>query len=190
MRQAGQRAGETLSVRTKLMRHRPGRLRFLNRRRLTAHALLPRPLVHRLLLYQPSDASPEDRYRQAVSRTSTTASPNVDLPARIQSRGAFGAGGDHRHRRGGDAPAFISSPRGRPVVWYRSDMRVLAWIALLVSLSACAPAKTDRDAALLKDARECEAHADAQLRAAGQEDPGLRFLIVQSCMSLLGWGSE
>ena len=73
---------------------------------------------------------------------------------------------------------------------YRSEMRGLAWIALLVSLSACATAKTDRDAALLKDARECEAHADAQLRAAGREDPGLRLLIFQSCMSLLGWGSE
>jgi hypothetical protein len=76
------------------------------------------------------------------------------------------------------------------MISYRSEMRGLAWIALLVSLSACATAKTDRDAALLKDARECEAHADAQIRAAGQEDPGLRLLIFQSCMSLLGWGSE
>jgi len=70
---------------------------------------------------------------------------------------------------------------------YRADMRALAWIALLVSLSACATAKTDRDAASLKDARECEAHADAQLRAVGQEDPAFRLLIFQSCMSLLGW---
>jgi hypothetical protein len=66
----------------------------------------------------------------------------------------------------------------------------LARIAALVLLTACATAKTERDAALLKDARECEAHVDGQLRAAGHEEPRIRLLLFQTCMSLRGWGSE
>jgi hypothetical protein len=58
-------------------------------------------------------------------------------------------------------------------------MRRLAWLAVLLLLTACATDRAtlernqrDRDTALLKDARECEEDADDQLRAAGQDDPG------------------
>jgi hypothetical protein len=73
-------------------------------------------------------------------------------------------------------------------------MRRLACSAILVLLTACAtaPATTERDreTALLRDARECEADADAQLRNAGQDDPGIRLLFFQACMALRGWRSE
>ena len=69
-------------------------------------------------------------------------------------------------------------------------MRRLAWIAGLALLTACASAQRDRETALLEDARECEADADAQLRNAGQDDPGIRLLFFQACMGLRGWRSE
>lgn len=69
-------------------------------------------------------------------------------------------------------------------------MRRLAWIALLASLTACASTQRDRETALLKDAEECEADADAQLQNAGQDDPGIRLLFFQACMGLRGWRSE
>jgi uncharacterized lipoprotein YmbA len=69
-------------------------------------------------------------------------------------------------------------------------MRRHAWIAALALLAACASAEPDRETALLKDARECEADADTQLGNAGQVDPGLRLLYFQACMSLRGWRSE
>ncbi len=68
--------------------------------------------------------------------------------------------------------------------------RRLTWLALLVLLTACATAERDRETALLKDARECEADADGQLENAAQTDPGLRLLFFQACMSLRGWRSE
>ena len=67
-------------------------------------------------------------------------------------------------------------------------MRPLAWIALLALVTACSSAQRDR--ALLKDAKECEADADAQLQNAGQTDPGIRLLFFQACMGLRGWQSE
>jgi hypothetical protein len=69
-------------------------------------------------------------------------------------------------------------------------MRRLAWIALLALLAACSSAQRDRETALLKDAKECEADADAQLKNAGQNDPGIRLLFFQACMGLRGWQSE
>jgi hypothetical protein len=69
-------------------------------------------------------------------------------------------------------------------------MRRLAWIAVLALLTACASAQRDRETALLKDAKECEADADAQLQNAGQNDPGIRLLFFQACMGLRGWQSE
>jgi hypothetical protein len=44
-----------------------------------------------------------------------------------------------------------------------------------------------RTTALLKDARECEMDADAQLRTVSQADQGIRMLLLQSCMALRGW---
>jgi hypothetical protein len=69
-------------------------------------------------------------------------------------------------------------------------MRRLAWIAALTMLVACATTERDRQTALLRDARECEEDADAQLQNAGQNDPGIRLLFFQACMSLRGWQSE
>jgi hypothetical protein len=68
--------------------------------------------------------------------------------------------------------------------------RRLAWLAVLAALTACATAERDRETALLRDARECEADADSQLQNAGQADPGIRLLFFQACMSLRGWRSE
>jgi hypothetical protein len=69
-------------------------------------------------------------------------------------------------------------------------MRHLVWIAVLALLTACASVQRDRETALLKDAKECEADADAQLQNTGQNDPGIRFLFFQACMGLRGWQSE
>jgi hypothetical protein len=69
-------------------------------------------------------------------------------------------------------------------------MKRLAWIAGLALLTACASTQRDRDTALLEDAKECEADADAQLQNAGQDDPGVRLLFFQACMGLRGWRSE
>ena len=78
-------------------------------------------------------------------------------------------------------------------------MSRLALIAALALLAGCAPTsanppratpKTDRDTALLRDARECEEDADAQLQNAGQNDPGIRLLYFQACMGLRGWQTE
>ncbi len=68
--------------------------------------------------------------------------------------------------------------------------RRLTWLAVLVSLTACATAERDRETALLRDARECEADADSQLQNALHADPGIRLLFFQACMSLRGWRSE
>ena len=78
-------------------------------------------------------------------------------------------------------------------------MRRLALIASLALLAGCARTgangpratlKTDRDTALLRDARECEEDADAQLQNAGQIDPGIRLLYFQACMGLRDWRIE
>jgi len=44
-----------------------------------------------------------------------------------------------------------------------------------------------RSTAFLKDARECEMDADAQLKTESQADQGIRMLLLQSCMALRGW---
>ena len=41
-----------------------------------------------------------------------------------------------------------------------------------------------RSTAFLKDARECEIDADAQLKTMSQAAQGIRMLLVQSCMAL------
>lgn len=69
-------------------------------------------------------------------------------------------------------------------------MRRWAWVAALTMVVACASTERDRQTALLRDARECEEDADAQLQNAGQNDPGIRLLYFQACMSLRGWQSE
>jgi hypothetical protein len=78
-------------------------------------------------------------------------------------------------------------------------MRRLASIAGLALLAGCATTSAltprsspapDRDTALLRDARECEEDADAQLQNAGQIDPGIRLLYFQACMGLRGWQIE
>jgi len=68
--------------------------------------------------------------------------------------------------------------------------RSLAWLALLPVLAACATTGRDRDTALLRDARECEADADSELQNAGPNDPGIRLLFFQACMGLRGWKIE
>src|SRR5262245_66674145 len=78
-------------------------------------------------------------------------------------------------------------------------MRRLALIACLALLAGCAATgangprailKTDRDTALLRDARECEEDADAQLQNAGQIDPGIRLLYFQAHAGLPVWEPE
>ena len=77
-------------------------------------------------------------------------------------------------------------------------MRRLAWLAVLLVLTACATDRAtverdrqpERDTVLLRDAHECEEDADAQLRNAGQDDPGIRLLYFQACMGLRGWRVE
>jgi len=75
-------------------------------------------------------------------------------------------------------------------------MRRLAWLVVLLLLTACATDRAivernrERDTALLRDARECEEDADDQLRNAGQDDPGIRLLYFQACMGLRGWQTE
>ena len=70
-------------------------------------------------------------------------------------------------------------------------MRRLVWMAAAVWLSgACATSDRARDAAFVRDARECEEDADTQLKNAGQSDPSIRLLFFQSCMTLRGWPSQ
>jgi hypothetical protein len=67
-------------------------------------------------------------------------------------------------------------------------MRRRPWlVAVAVLLGACALTEDSRSTAFLKDARECEMDADAQLRTVSQSDQGIRMLLLQSCMALRGW---
>ena len=67
-------------------------------------------------------------------------------------------------------------------------MRRRPWlVAVAVLLGACAMTEDSRSTAFLKDARECEVDADAQLRTVNQADQGIRMLFLQSCMALRGW---
>ena len=60
-------------------------------------------------------------------------------------------------------------------------------MAVALVLGACAMTEDSRTTAFLKDARECELAADAQLRTVSQADQGIRILLLQSCMALRGW---
>jgi uncharacterized lipoprotein YmbA len=60
-------------------------------------------------------------------------------------------------------------------------------VAVALLLGACAMTEDSRATAFLKDARECELDADAQLRTVSQADQGIRMLLLQSCMALRGW---
>jgi uncharacterized lipoprotein YmbA len=60
-------------------------------------------------------------------------------------------------------------------------------VAIALLLGACAMTEDSRSTAFLKDARECEQDADAQLRNMSQADQGIRMLFLQSCMALRGW---
>ena len=60
-------------------------------------------------------------------------------------------------------------------------------VAVALLLGACAMTVDSRTAAFLKDARECEQDADAQLSNMSQADQGIRMLFLQSCMALRGW---
>lgn len=67
-------------------------------------------------------------------------------------------------------------------------MRRRPWlVAVAFLLGACAMTEDSRSTAFLKDARECEMDADAQLKTVSQADQGIRMLLVQSCMALRGW---
>jgi uncharacterized lipoprotein YmbA len=67
-------------------------------------------------------------------------------------------------------------------------MRRRPWlVAVALLLGACAMAEDSRSAAFLKDARECEMDADAQLKTVSEADQGIRMLLLQSCMALRGW---
>lgn len=67
-------------------------------------------------------------------------------------------------------------------------MRRRPWLAAVaLLLGACAMTEDSRTTAFLKDARECELDADAQLRTVSQADQGIRMLLLQSCMALRGW---
>ncbi len=60
-------------------------------------------------------------------------------------------------------------------------------MAIALLFGACAMTEDSRTTAFLKDARECEGDADAQLRTVSQTDQGIRMLFLQSCMALRGW---
>ena len=60
-------------------------------------------------------------------------------------------------------------------------------VAVALLLGACAMSEDSRSTAFLKDARECEMDADAQLQTVNQADQGIRMLLLQSCMALRGW---
>jgi uncharacterized lipoprotein YmbA len=60
-------------------------------------------------------------------------------------------------------------------------------VAVALLLGACAITEDSRTTAFLKDARECELDADAQLRTVSPADQGIRMLLLQSCMALRGW---
>jgi len=60
-------------------------------------------------------------------------------------------------------------------------------VAVALLLEACAVTEDSRTTAFLKDARECELDADAQLSNMSQADQGIRILFLQSCMALRGW---
>jgi uncharacterized lipoprotein YmbA len=60
-------------------------------------------------------------------------------------------------------------------------------VAVALLLGACAMTEDSRTTAFLKDARECELDADAQLRTVSPADQGIRMLLLQSCMALRGW---
>jgi hypothetical protein len=60
-------------------------------------------------------------------------------------------------------------------------------VAVSFLLGACVMTVDSRTTAFLKDARECEEDADAQLRTMSQADQGIRMLFLQSCMALRGW---
>ena len=60
-------------------------------------------------------------------------------------------------------------------------------VAVALLLGACAMSEDSRSTAFLKDARECEMDADAQLKTVNQADQGIRMLLLQSCMALRGW---
>jgi uncharacterized lipoprotein YmbA len=67
-------------------------------------------------------------------------------------------------------------------------MRRRPWlVAVAFLLGACAMTEDSRGTAFLKDARECEMDADAQLKTVSQADQRIRMLLVQSCMALRGW---
>jgi uncharacterized lipoprotein YmbA len=67
-------------------------------------------------------------------------------------------------------------------------MRRRPWlVAVAFLLGACAMTEDSRSTAFLKDARECEMDADAQLKTVSEADQGIRMLLLQSCMALRGW---
>ena len=67
-------------------------------------------------------------------------------------------------------------------------MRRRPWlVAVALLLGACAMTEDSRSTAFLKDSRECELDADAQLKTVSQADQGIRMLLLQSCMALRGW---
>jgi uncharacterized lipoprotein YmbA len=66
-------------------------------------------------------------------------------------------------------------------------MRRRPWlVAVALLLGACAMTEDSRSTAFLKDARECEMDADAQLKTVSEADQGIRMLLLQSCMALRG----
>ena len=67
-------------------------------------------------------------------------------------------------------------------------MRRRPWLlAAALLLGACAQTEDSQSIAFLKDARECEMDADAQLKTVSEPDRGIRMLLLQSCMALRGW---
>ena len=65
----------------------------------------------------------------------------------------------------------------------------LALMAAAVVLSSCAVDRaTGEAAAMIQDARRCEADATRQLGEHG--DPTLRRLVIESCMALNGWNDR
>jgi len=67
-------------------------------------------------------------------------------------------------------------------------MRRRPWlVAVALLLGACAMTEDSRSTAFLKDARECEMDADAQLRTVSEASQGIRMQLLQSCMALRGW---
>ncbi len=74
----------------------------------------------------------------------------------------------------------------QPFRFIRSTVRV----ALITGsfLAGCASGSGQHSSAMLYDAQQCDADATGQIGPHG--DPGVRRLLIESCMALRGWSER